>query len=106
MDDHHVTDNYAPTMRTLVRIAAAVALIGGTFVGGVYAGAARDTLPACASDDGTGPVPCVWDAHKQGNGYGRSFVMTDDGVAHYYGDLTCTPDTTANEDHSACIALP
>lgn len=36
-------------------------------------------LPPCASDDGSGPRPCRWDATTQGNGRGTSFTVTEDG---------------------------
>lgn len=35
--------------------------------------------PPCASDDGSGPRPCRWDATKQGDGKGTSFTVTADG---------------------------
>lgn len=31
-------------------------------------------IPACLSDDGSGPVVCKWDAQAMGNGQGSSFI--------------------------------
>lgn len=35
----------------------------------------------CETEDAVGP--CYWDAAVQGNGQGRSFVVTDDGEVFY-----------------------
>lgn len=32
-------------------------------------------VPACESDDGSGAIVCLWDASKQGNQRGNSFLM-------------------------------
>lgn len=37
-------------------------------------------LPACVSDDGATDRPCLWDAQRQGNGEGTSFVALPDGT--------------------------
>lgn len=38
--------------------------------------AAPGELPACAVEDGSsGPLPCMWDASKQGNGEGMSYIV-------------------------------
>lgn len=34
----------------------------------------------CPTEDSVG---CYWDAHEQGNGVGRSFVVTPEGEVHY-----------------------
>jgi hypothetical protein len=34
-------------------------------------------LPACDSDDGSGPLPCRWDSLQQGDGKGISFWVED-----------------------------
>lgn len=39
----------------------------------------------CASEDSAGP--CYWDASRQGNGQGRSFVITDDNEVFYGGEV-------------------
>lgn len=41
------------------------------------------TIPPCASDDGSGPLPCHWDATAQGNGEGDSFTINADGTITY-----------------------
>lgn len=41
------------------------------------------SLPSCTSDDGSGPLPCHWDAAVQGNGIGRSFTVATDGTTTY-----------------------
>jgi hypothetical protein len=38
-------------------------------------------MPACATEDSTGP--CQWDATTRGNGNGRSFTRTSDGTTVY-----------------------
>lgn len=43
----------------------------------------KPQIPACASDDGTGPLPCRWDAQTQGNGEGRSFTVLATGEVVY-----------------------
>jgi hypothetical protein len=40
-------------------------------------------LPACLSDDGSGPLPCHWDAALMGNGVGDSFTVAADGTTTY-----------------------
>lgn len=41
--------------------------------------ATPDPLPPCASEDGSGgPIPCRWDASKEGNGIGTSFTILDE----------------------------
>lgn len=35
-------------------------------------------MPACDSDDGSGALPCRWDARTRGNGAGTSFTMLRD----------------------------
>lgn len=48
------------------------------------ADAAPAPLPRCAVEDGsTGPRPCVWLAHKQGNGKGKSYRITKRGKIIY-----------------------
>lgn len=37
------------------------------------------SYPACASDDGSGPRPCFWDASRMGNGQGTSFFVAANG---------------------------
>ena len=37
--------------------------------------------PVCPTEDATGP--CVWDAHRDGNGTGTSFTVDDDGTLTY-----------------------
>jgi hypothetical protein len=44
---------------------------------------AISSLPPCASDDGSGPRPCVWLAPRRGNHIGRSFVILADGTLIY-----------------------
>jgi hypothetical protein len=41
------------------------------------------SLPPCASDDGSGPRPCVWVATARGHRGGRSFVILTDGALIY-----------------------
>lgn len=43
---------------------------------------APDIAP-CASDDGSGPRPCFWDATRRGNGAGVSFLVDSAGGVHY-----------------------
>lgn len=38
-------------------------------------------IPPCATEDS--PGPCVWDAEHQGNGRGRSFLVTEDNRVIY-----------------------
>jgi hypothetical protein len=35
-------------------------------------------IPPCASEDGSGPLPCRWDAASVGNGRGVSFTVVAD----------------------------
>jgi hypothetical protein len=42
-----------------------------------------DVARACASDDGSGVLPCVWNAAVQGNGLGASFSIDADGNVNY-----------------------
>lgn len=51
------------------------------------AGPQEQSTPAlapCIEEDQT--TPCVWDATKQGNGLGRSFVVNPDGTRTYTTD--------------------
>ena len=42
---------------------------------------AEPELPACVNEDGSGgPMPCVWDAEKRGNGEGQSVIVYSDGI--------------------------
>lgn len=46
--------------------------------------AATRGLPRCHVEDGSvGPRPCVWLAHKQGNGKGKSYRVTKRGKIIY-----------------------
>lgn len=72
---------------TCVGVLAAFAVAGVTFVGAVTErqaereqAPASSTLTPCATEDD--PGPCAWDATRQGNGVGRSFVVIEDHV--YY----------------------
>lgn len=38
-------------------------------------------LPVCAEEDSAGP--CAWDAWSVGNGVGRSFTVSADGIVTY-----------------------
>lgn len=61
-------------------------------------------LQACANEDGSGStLPCRWDATKQGNGKGTSFIITrpghfiyDDG--HVEDDAMSDAQALADED--------
>lgn len=65
-----------------ILVCAASAGVGMAFVDAVTERAAdripvrESTLPACATEDD--PGPCAWDATRQGNGVGRSFVVIED----------------------------
>lgn len=52
-------------------------------VGGRVIPISDDAPPPCASDDGSGPIPCRWDASIQGNGEGTSFTVLAPGVFAY-----------------------
>lgn len=41
----------------------------------------RNRWPACKGEDG--PGPCVWDGRHQGNGEGRSYIVTRKGRILY-----------------------
>lgn len=42
---------------------------------------ATPELPACVNEDGSGgPMPCVWDAERRGNGEGQSVIVYGDGI--------------------------
>lgn len=58
------------------------ATLGGAYVAGTQS-SPLDTLEMvstdsnmrhCRYDDGSGPLPCVWDARHMGNGQGKSFI--------------------------------
>lgn len=36
-------------------------------------------IPSCSSDDGVGPLPCIWEADKSGNREGKSFFVDKNG---------------------------
>jgi hypothetical protein len=46
------------------------AIMSGTMLFSI----AYRAIPACDSDDGSGPVICKWEAQTMGNGEGTSFV--------------------------------
>lgn len=48
-----------------------------------FLGTELPTLPACTSDDGSGPTPCYWDAEVQGNGQGIDFWTDAEGNIFY-----------------------
>ena len=66
-------------MRALIVVAVVA-------VGVLYSPAAPPTIPYCATDDGSGPLPCYWDAHRLGDGHGRSFIANPDGTTTYTED--------------------
>lgn len=69
---------------TAVLAALAVVLTGLTGAGvahaaHVTAGSPAPAYAVCADEDGSGPgqaFPCYWDATRQGNGLGESYVLT------------------------------
>lgn len=67
-----------------VRVARRFAVIG-VLAAGFLAGMAwpsdAPTYPPCATEDS--PGPCYWDAQKQGNGQGRSFLVHANGTVTY-----------------------
>lgn len=65
--------------------AVARTIAGGITAGAlllVLLGASRSGPPACVSEDSVG---CYWDASTRGNGLGRSFWVSVDGVVTYVG---------------------
>lgn len=51
------------------------------------------TLPACANEDGSGQMLCMWDASEQGNGMGTDVIAGD-----------CSIDTVGSVQASkACV---
>lgn len=58
----------------IIAIVATFAVQIGVVVVGVQS-TAHATIPACQYEDS--PGPCKWDAAKQGNGKGTSFVNND-----------------------------
>lgn len=50
-------------------------------------------IPACTQEDGSGQDACYWDAERQGNGTGWSYVITDGGLYTTY--ITSLDDTCA-----------
>ena len=59
-----------------VGVLAVVLLAAPTSV--VVAGQVAPDMAACELEDGSTPgqsLPCVWDASRQGNGRGQSFVI-------------------------------
>lgn len=90
-------------MRTVLSILlfpVLVVVLGFTLValvpvGGAHAAPATDTLPACAYEDGSGQVLCMWDASEQGNGIGTDVVAGD-----------CSVGTVGTQAASAaCVQL-
>ena len=69
------------------------------------------TLPACTQEDGSDPgqiFPCRWDASVQGNGIGKSFVMTDQDTVLYDATPVVQPEpevSPANPEPAA-LTLP
>lgn len=69
---------------TAVLAALAVVLTGLTGAGVAHAahttgGAPAPAYAVCDLEDGSGPdqaFPCYWDATRQGNGLGESYVLT------------------------------
>lgn len=71
-------------VRTAVRLALVVALLGGGYA---YALSPRPvdgglSIPACATEDSTN---CVWNAATMGNATGNSFIDID-GTAYYFSN--------------------
>lgn len=66
--------------------ALGAALVGAAIVGlpAVLADAPGPVLPACPSDDGGTAVVCYWDATRQGNGKGESFIALPSGDTASY----------------------
>lgn len=56
---------------------ALCAAILGTLAGVVLS---PSPLPPCPTEDSVG---CHWDAERQGNGQGRSFIVEQDGTVVY-----------------------
>src|SRR5690606_31028073 len=65
-----------------VMAAGAVAvLVAAAMAGAAASDSATSELPACANAGGSGgPMPCVWDAEKRGNGEGQSVIVYSDGI--------------------------
>ena len=63
-------------MRALLVLAVMVGVVGCTQ-------ATPPTIPPCTSDDGSGPIPCRWDATTHGDGRGESFTVLAPGVIAY-----------------------
>lgn len=42
-----------------------------------------EPLPLCEHEDGSGQGTCMWDATRQGNGRGLSYIMRDGRVVEY-----------------------
>jgi len=40
-------------------------------------------LPLCEHEDGSGQSTCMWDATRQGNGRGLSYIIRDGRVVEY-----------------------
>jgi hypothetical protein len=60
---------------------SALVLAAAAFVGGaVYGDATGPRLKPCKSEDS---LNCYWDASKQGNGRGMSFIADQDGHVTY-----------------------
>jgi len=68
--------------RTDIRRTSVLALTIGALVAGYLTGqaSAAPGLPSCQSEDA--PGPCYWDATRDGNGTGRSFVVVDGQVTY------------------------
>lgn len=67
--------------KTLTHVAIAVLTFAASFLG--MKAANTEEIPpyiaVCASDDGSGDRPCIWDAKTQGNGQGSSFFVDTNG---------------------------
>lgn len=42
-----------------------------------------EPLPLCEHEDGSGQDVCMWDATRQGNGHGLSYIIRDGHVVEY-----------------------
>ncbi len=69
-------------MRSIATAIIALALIA--FAPSAATAAPIKKLSPCVFEDGSGgPLPCFWNAAKQGNGVGRSFWVDTRGRVHY-----------------------
>jgi|GEM_PF-2506288 len=59
-----------------VVIAGVIAMLVGIFALVLTLGVRVD-LPPCSTDDGSDGIDCRWDADRQGDGRGSSFVVID-----------------------------